>query len=251
MKSVATCVVPGPNMTTSVYEMTPKRMTQLDQLLAKLHATCGRMGLVNEALTHNSYVNENPGAVDYERLEFFGDAVLKFVISEYLLDRFGDYSEGQLTEIRAALVSDKTLSEIGLAMGLDRYILLGRQVQMKPSIVANALEALIGAIYQDQGLFLVQNMVVSLFSAHATAIDRSETKDNFKAHLQEYTQGLGLGLPIYTVLANDGPAHEPSFTMSVSVSGEPKGLGTGPSKKSAEQEAARAALEILEPAKCV
>ena len=136
MKSVATCVVPGPNMTTSVYEMTPKRMTQLDQLLAKLHATCGRMGLVNEALTHNSYVNENPGAVDYERLEFFGDAVLKFVISEYLLDRFGDYSEGQLTEIRAALVSDKTLSEIGLAMGLDRYILLGRQVQMKPSIVA-------------------------------------------------------------------------------------------------------------------
>ena len=100
-------------------------------------------------------------------------------------------------------------------------------------------------------MFLVQNMVVSLFSAHATAIDRSETKDNFKAHLQEYTQGLGLGLPIYTVLANDGPAHQPSFTVSVSVSGEPKGLGTGPSKKSAEQEAARAALEILEPAKCV
>src|SRR5262245_8730876 len=106
--------------------LTPKRMKELDELCAKLGITSGKMGLLNEALTHSSYAAENTEIQDFERLEFFGDAVLKFVVSEYLLDRFSDYSEGQLTEIRAVLVSDKTLGEIARTFGLDRYILLGR-----------------------------------------------------------------------------------------------------------------------------
>jgi len=242
LSTVATCVLPGEN--SQVQTMNPRRLKDLDDLLNKLHVSCGRMVLINEALTHSSYASEH-NCPDYERLEFFGDAVLKFVISEYLIDRFPDYNEGQLTEIRAVLVSDKILGEIARTMGLDRYILLGRQVQMRPSIMAHALEALLGAIYQDQGLFHAQNVIVRLFGSHATEIDRDEVKQNFKAQLQEYTQGRGQGLPAYTVLNTEGPAHAPTFSIAVSVSGEALATGSGATKKEAEQEAARCAMEKL------
>ena len=225
--------------------LSPTRLKDLDQLCAKLQLNCGRMGLLNEALTHSSYAAEVPGSKDYEKLEFFGDAVLKFVVSEYLLDRFPTYMEGQLTEIRAVLVSDKVLAEIARSIGLDRYILLGRQVQMRPSIMADCLEAIIGAAYQDLGLFPVQNLVVKLFSSHATEIDRDGTYENHKALLQEYTQARAQGLPIYTVLNSEGPAHQPIFTIAVSIAGDAIATGTGPSKKQAEQEAAKFALEKL------
>lgn len=241
--TVATCHLPGENM--SGQTLTPKRMKELDELCAKLGITCGKMLLLNEALTHSSYAAENTEIQDFERLEFFGDAVLKFVISEYLLDRFSDYSEGQLTEIRAVLVSDKTLGEIARSFGLDRFILLGKQVQMRPSIMARALEAVLGAVYQDQGLFNVQNLIVRLFGAYATEIDRDESKQNFKAQLQEYTQARGEGLPAYTVLTTEGPDHAPTFSIAVSISGEAVATGNGSSKKEAEQEAARAAMERL------
>lgn len=243
LSTVATCVLPGENTTAQV--LSARRLKELDELLGKLHVSCGRMVLINEALTHSSYTQEHPGSSDYERLEFFGDAVLKFVISEYLIDRFPDYNEGQLTEIRAVLVSDKVLGEIARTIGLDRYILLGRQVQMRPSIMAHALEAMLGAIYQDQGLFHVQNVIVRLFGAHATEIDRDEAKQNFKAQLQEYTQARGQGLPAYTVLSTDGPPHAPTFSIAVSVAGEALATGSGTSKKEAEQEAARSAMEKL------
>lgn len=204
------------------------------------------MLLINEALTHSSYTTEHPDSPDYERLEFFGDAVLKFVVSEYLLDRFPDYNEGQLTEIRAVLVSDKVLGEIARTIGLDRYILLGRQVQMRPSIMAHALEAILGAIYQDQGLFHIQHLIVRLFGSHATEIDRDEVKQNFKAQLQEHTQARAQGLPVYTVLNTEGPAHAPIFSIAVSVAGEALATGSGASKKEAEQEAARNAMEKLQ-----
>src|ERR1700759_171864 len=121
-------------MVGSIQALNPKRVKELDQLCQRLGVNFGRMGLLNEALTHSSYAAENPGSKDYERLEFFGDAILKFVISEYLLERFPDYNEGQLTEIRSVLVSDKTLADLAGNRGLSKYILLGRQVQMRPSI---------------------------------------------------------------------------------------------------------------------
>lgn len=246
LSTVATCVLPGEN--TQTQTLSARRLKELDELLGKLHVNCGRMVLINEALTHGSYSSEHPGCNDYERLEFFGDAVLKFVISEYLIDRFPDYNEGQLTEIRAVLVSDKVLAEIARTIGLDRYILLGRQVQMKPSIMAHAMEALLGAIYQDQGLFHVQNVIVRLFGSHATEIDRDECKQNFKAQLQEYTQARAQGLPAYTVLSTEGPAHSPVFSIAVSISGEAIATGSGASKKEAEQEAAKMAMEKLKNA---
>lgn len=224
--------------------VTGKRLKDLDHLSAKLGITFGRMGLLNEALTHSSFAAES-GTKDYERLEFFGDAVLKFVISEYLLERFPDYDEGKLTEIRAVLVSDKVLAELANNVNLSKYILLGRQVQMRPSIMARAMEAIFGAVYTDLGLITAQNLIVRLFGDHATAVDRDEFKENYKAKLQELTQSRGQGVPAYSIVSVEGPAHNPTFEISVAVDGQAMCLGKGSTKKSAEQEAAKFALEKL------
>jgi ribonuclease-3 len=241
---------PETNKATAMTAQVPtKRFKELDQLCQKLGVGCGRMGLVHEALTHSSYAAENPGSRDYEKLEFFGDAVLRFVISEYLLERFPDYDEGKLTELRSVLVSDKVLAEIAEQFNLSKYILLGQKVQMRPSIVAQAMEALIGAIYQDLGLFQVQTLLVRLFGHQTTVVDRDEVKDNYKAQLQEYTQARAEGTPNYVVLGVEGPSHEPIFTVSVEVGGEALAEGSGKSKKQAEQQAAKSAYEKLKERK--
>jgi ribonuclease-3 len=233
-------------MTTSPQtSLNSRRVKELDQLSERLGVAFGRMHLLNEALTHSSSAAEQPGVKDYERLEFFGDAVLKFVISEYLLERFPDYSEGQLTEIRSVLVSDKVLAELATSLNLSKYILLGKQVQMRPSIMAQSLEAIIGAVYTDLGLFQTQHLVVKLFGNQATAIDRDDIKDNFKAELQEYTQARSQGIPTYTVMQVDGPPHDPIFSVSVSIEGKDLASASGKSKKQAEQEAAKIALGIV------
>jgi ribonuclease-3 len=221
-----------------------KRLKELDRLGSSLGVSFGRMNFLNEALTHSSYAAET-GTKDYERLEFFGDAVLKFVISEYLLERFSDYDEGKLTEIRAVLVSDKVLAELAETVNLSKYILLGHQVQMRPSIMARAMEAIFGAIYTDLGLIAAQNLIVRLFGQQATLVDRDEMKDNYKARLQELTQSKGQGLPVYSIVAVDGPAHNPTFEICVAIEDQVIASGKGSTKKSAEQEAARIALQAL------
>jgi ribonuclease-3 len=222
--------------------LSSKRLKELDQLGQRLGISFGRMGLLNEALTHSSYASEHPDLKDYEQLEFFGDAVLKFVISEYLLERFPDYDEGKLTEIRSVLVSDKVLAELGNSINLSKYILLGKQVQIRPSIVARAMEAVIGAVYTDLGLIHVQNLIVGLFGNQTTDVDRDDVKDNFKAQLQEYTQARNQGVPVYTVINVEGPPHDPIFLVAAAVQGQVIAQGSGRSKKIAEQEAAKQAL---------
>lgn len=231
-------------MLTSNTTITAKRHKALDQLGASLGVTFGRMSLLNDALTHSSYAVETQ-TTDNERLEFFGDAVLKFVISEYLLERFPDYDEGELTEIRAVLVSDKVLSKLADSVNLGKYILLGRQAQMRDSILAAALEAVFAAIYIDLGLITVQNIIVKMFGSQATVIDQDEIKSNFKAHLQETTQSQHKGVPEYNFVAVEGQAHKPIFEMNVSIEGMIIANGKGPTKKAAEQEAAKNALTIL------
>jgi len=221
-----------------------KRLKELERLGQQLGVTFGRMGLLNEALTHTSYASEW-GTKHFERLEFFGDAVLKFVISEYLLERFPDYSEGQLSEIRSVLVSDKILAEIANCVSLSKYILVGRQVQVRASIVARAMEAIFGAVYQDLGLFAAQTLIVKLFGDHTTAVDRDEMKENYKARLQELTQSKAQGIPVYGLVGVEGPAHNPMFQVNVAIEGAICGEGSGTSKKSAEQEAAKDCLEKL------
>src|SRR5277367_4117362 len=231
-------------MFTSQTTLAPKRHKSLDHLSLGLGVTFGRMSLLNDALTHSSYAVE-AGVTDNERLEFFGDALLKFVVSEYLLERFPDYDEGQLTEIRAVLVSDRVLAQLADTVNLSKYILLGKQAQMRPSIMAAALEAVFAAIYIDLGIIALQNVIVRMFGSQATNIDRDELKNNFKAYLQEATQAQGNGLPEYKLLTVEGPSHKPLFEVTVSVGGTIVGRGLGASKKAAEQEAAKEALENL------
>lgn len=220
-------------------------MRQLDELLSRLQVPCGRMGLLEEALTHRSYAQENPGLTDNERLEFFGDSVLKFVISEYLLERFPEHDEGQLSEIRAVLVSTKSLAKVAENVDLGKNILTGRRVPLKPSILAGALEAVLGAIYFDSGLIHVQTLIIRLLGGEATLVDKDSIRENYKAALQEYTQARSQGIPIYSVLKTEGLAHEPTFYVGVSIGEEQIAEGKGLSKKAAEQEAARAALAKL------
>lgn len=201
--------------------------------------------LINEALTHSSYKADHKGSVDYERLEFFGDSVLKFVVSEYLFNRFPNYSEGRLTEIRAVLVSGQTLNQVGSHLQLGKHIILGRGIHLKTSMIGRSLEALFGAVYLAFGLETARTLIESLLSEKAEAIHENASHENFKAQLQELTQGQAKGAPVYATAAVEGPAHDPVFSVTVSVQGEVIASGSGHSKKQAEQQAAKSALEIL------
>jgi ribonuclease-3 len=130
-------------------------------------------------------------------------------------------------------------------MNLGRYIQVGRRVSMRPSIVSRSMEAILGAIYLDSGLIPVQNLIIRLFGSQATTVDRDATKENYKAQLQELTQSRAQGIPSYEVTTCEGPAHDPMFTVTVSVAGEVVATGKGTSKKAAEQLAAKEAYAKL------
>lgn len=201
--------------------------------------------LINEALTHSSYKADYKGSVDYERLEFFGDSVLKFVVSEYLFNKFPNYSEGRLTEIRAVLVSGQMLNELGSQLQLGKYVILGRGIHLKQSMIGRSLEALFGAVYLAFGMETARNLIESLLSEKTEAIHENASQENFKAQLQELTQGQAKGAPVYATAAVEGPAHDPVFSVTVAVEGKVIASGSGHSKKQAEQQAAKSALEIL------
>jgi ribonuclease III len=206
----------------------------------------------DEALTHSSYTYElgvSPYK-NYERLEFLGDAVLKLVISDYLYRRFPDYREGGLTKIRAVVVSDAELAKIAHKMDLGLYMVFGANEArsggaQKPSNLACALEALIGAIYLDGKFEELSDLLGELMEDVITEVDMSKAKANYKALLQEYTQAEGQGLPDYATVAEKGPSHRKVFHIQVSVDGEALGFGEGATKKEAQQAAARLALVAL------
>lgn len=208
--------------------------------------------LYDRALTHSSYTYENKlSAFDnYERLEYLGDAVLKLVVSEYLFERFPDYREGDLTKIRAVVVSDAKLAEVAKMMNLGEYIIFGASEaksggRKKVSNLACAFEALLGALYLDGKIAEVREMVQAQLENFVTEIDLSKTKDNYKAALQELTQADGGVLPVYRTVKESGPSHNRTFYVEVSINAEVVGIGVGKSKKEAQQHAARQALETL------
>ncbi len=208
-----------------------------------------RKDLLRRALTHRSYAYENdldPGETN-ERLEFLGDAVLDLVISEYLFLKHGDLSEGELTKVRSHLVNMNTLAEVARELGLGPHILLSRDERAdggenKPSILADALEAIIGALYLDRGLELTKKVVLRLFRKRIEKALSGSLDFDFKSRLQEVVvREKGL-LPRYRI-EEEGPDHQKVFHATVFVGNQRAGRGSGRSKKEAEQEAARAALE--------
>jgi len=207
--------------------------------------------LLQMALTHRSFAFENdmPQNQTNERLEFLGDAVLGLVVTDVAYRGFPDLSEGQLAKLRAATVNMTTLAEVARELGLGDQILLGKGEEMsggrdKPSILSDAMEAVLGAVYLDQGLPAASRLIERLFWPRMTAYVRGEGERDYKTSLQELAaQDLG-GLPEYRVQER-GPDHQKEFTATVVLAGREFGTGVGRSKKEAEQRAARVAYTRL------
>jgi len=208
--------------------------------------------LLEQAFVHSSYSNENPDFAwpSNERLEFLGDAVLNFIVTEKLYEEFFKLPEGELTEIRASLVCRDTLAELASSLKLGDWLLLGRGEEAnggraKASNLANALEALVGALYLDQGLVKARRFILRQLKPELGKIKAGKTIPNYKALVQEFIQGQKGPTPVYRLVEATGPDHSKQFTAEILVEGEALGRGTGKSKKVAESQAARAAWEKL------
>jgi ribonuclease-3 len=209
--------------------------------------------LLRRALTHRSYVNEYVDfpLQDNERLEFLGDAVLDFATAEYLYHRFPEMSEGQLTSLRAALVRTETLAGFAAELGLGEYIFLGRGEEehggrTRPAILCDCYEALVGAIYLDQGMEATKAFISGNIQSAILRILENDTDKDPKSLLQEMSQKYKRTTPTYRTVAERGPDHAKEFTVAAMIGRETYGLGEGNSKQMAAQEAARVALERLE-----
>ncbi len=205
--------------------------------------------LLESALTHSSFTAENPDEASNERLEYLGDAVLGLVLADEMYRRHPDFDEGLLTDLRKSVVNETTLGNAARRMGLGRFIRLGRGEEAagghdKTSILANAFEAVIGAVHLDAGTEIARRLSLRLLRDEiAAAVPGLRTLDP-KTQLQELTQDLDLGSSSYDV-TDEGPDHEKTFFAEVAVAGRVRGRGTGRTKKAAEQEAAAHAIESL------
>jgi ribonuclease-3 len=201
--------------------------------------------VLERALTHRSYAYENGGLPTNERLEFLGDSVLGVIITETLYRLYPDLPEGQLAKLRAAVVNMRALADVGRALGLGAFIRLGRGEEStggrdKSSILADGLEALIGAVYVDGGLAVATEFVHRLFDSMIAEAARLGAGLDWKTSLQELSAAQLLGVPYYEV-SESGPDHEKVFEAAVRLSGSIYGGGSGRSKKEAEQQAAEEA----------
>lgn len=232
--------------------MDEKRLEVLKDLEQYLGYSFKDIRLLEKALTHRSYINEAPPSPKQsnEVLEFLGDAVLNLAISQLLCQKFPQAHEGILSKQRASLVKKSTLVQVSKELHLEEYLLLGKGERLnadlkKSSILANAYEALVGAIFMDSGFDQALEMIRSHFKPYLQGETVLSLFDDYKSVLQEYTQkAYGLS-PQYKVLREIGPEHKKRFQASVIIRGEVKGIGWGESKKAAEQEAAKNALEKI------
>ncbi|MCR4406312.1 MAG: ribonuclease III [Anaerolineae bacterium] len=209
--------------------------------------------LLQRALTHRSYLNEHPefALEDNERLEFLGDAVLDFFIGEYLYHRFPEMREGRLTSLRAALVCEETLARFARQLNLGDYLLMGHGEaesggRERPAVLCATFEALIGALYLDQGMKAVSEFVLRLVEPEAARILAYDLDKDPKSLLQELSQGELQLTPTYRTMAVRGPDHAREFTVEALIGGRVYGRGVGRSKRTAAQEAARQALRALQ-----
>lgn len=229
------------------------RYLELAAFTASIGIKINDLKLLDKALTHGSFLKDKKAQVvsENERLEFFGDAVLKLFISEYLMNRYTDYSEGQLSKLRAFVVSEKVLTKIAANINLNKYILLGKNEKksIPVSILADALESLLAVIYYDCGFAKAKEFILKHWLEYIEEADKSSEKDNYKAALQEVLQGDKQELPLYKTLSESGPDHSKKFEVGVFLNNSKLAVGMGKTKKEAGQEAAKNALMVLEKSK--
>lgn len=208
--------------------------------------------LLNLAFTHTSYANECRGDIDNnERLEFLGDSVLGMITAEYLFSSFDKFHEGDFSKIKSIVVSESSLSEVASSLHFERYLLVGHGErnqggEMKRAIQADALEAVIAALYIDQGFDSAKRFVLSFIPEQVEKVlaNRISYKD-YKTMLQEYYQKRRGKVPVYSLIGQTGPDHEQVFTMTVTLGTKVFGPAEGKSKKNAEQAVAKMALIAL------
>ncbi len=208
------------------------------------------LGLLEQALSHRSFANERPGREHNERLEFLGDAVFDLSVGHLLMERLPDAREGELTRIRAMVVSSEGLSRTAHELLLGNYLLLGRGErqtggQHKASLLADTLEAVVGAVFLDGGYEEAAEVTRRLLGPNLDRAVAGDLDRDHKGQLQQLTQGRGLGTPEYRLVETRGPDHDKVFVVAVEVNGEELARGHGSAKKEAERESASAALEIL------
>lgn len=227
-------------------------MIDWEELQNTLGVSFRQQSLLQQAFVHSSYSNESPefGLSSNERLEFLGDAILNFVVTEKLYREFSALHEGELTELRASLVCRETLAELASALKLGNWLLLGRGEEAnggktKASNLANAMEALTGALYLDQGLVKARRFILRQLKSQFGRIKAGKIIPNYKALIQELIQGQGKPTPVYRLVGATGPDHSKQFTVEILVQGQALGRGSGSSKKIAESQAARVAWEEL------
>lgn len=206
--------------------------------------------LLETALTHSSFVNENRkyASEDYQRLEFLGDSVLGFLTAEYLFSK-ENITEGIMTRMRSELVSEKALYEVAKAMDLGKYIRIGKGEEHmggreRPSVLSDIVESVTAAIYLDSGMDAAKDFVMR-FVLNDVHMASAEVSDDYKSALQELIQHDPSNILSYELIEEKGPDHSKTFTFAALLNGEVVGTGSGSTKKSAEQAAARNALEKL------
>ncbi len=229
------------------------RVRDLGELESRLGVAFRNMELLRLALVHSSYFYENPGAFaeSNQRLEFLGDAVIGVAVAEQLFRLNPGWSEGELTHVRSTLVSGETLSEVARGLHLGRELYMGKGAERvgtrdRSSCLAAALEAVVGAVFLDQGYVPARDLLAGLIPVEGGQAAEDAVPQNSKSALQEFLQARGKAAPSYHTAKSGGTDHEPVFTADVRVRGRVLGRGTGSSKADAEREAAAQALEALE-----
>ena len=227
-------------------------MADLAALQETLGVSFNDLSLLEQAMVHSSYINENPGFApgSNERLEFFGDAILDFVVAERIYQDFPALDEGELTRLRSVLVRRDTLARMARAIRLGDYLYLGKGEEAsggrgKPANLAGAFEAVIAATFLDQDMATTRNLVLRLFSEELAKVVSQGIGVDYKSQLQEFMQSRRQPIPTYRLVEAVGPDHDKRFTVEVMAGDVVLGRGTGRSKKLAETEAARSALERL------
>lgn len=211
--------------------------------------------LLRRALTHKSYANEMklPPLNHNERLEFLGDTVLELVVSHLLMQTFEEVPEGELSKLRAAIVNEEKLAGLARQFDLGKFLYLGKGEEAtggrdKPSLLSDALEAVLGAIYLDRGFAKAYAVIEKHVTALIEEVGKVGFFQDYKTRLQEISQGRFRTTPRYKLIRATGPDHSKTFEVQIFIHDDLFGVGEGPSKKSAEQSAAKKALEKLESA---
>ncbi|MDH4184898.1 MAG: ribonuclease III [Nitrospinota bacterium] len=228
------------------------RLAELKILTQKLNYAFRDFELLNKSLTHKSYANEKQGLClkDNERFEFLGDSVINLAVSRYLLSRNSGLSEGELSSVRAQLVNEQSLARFARKICLGDFLLLGKGEEVsggrvKPSLLANAMEAVMAAVFIDSCFDTAYEVILGLFKETIDELTTKRMVADYKGLLQKYCQAHVLSNPVYKLVSEMGPDHCKTFMVQVHILGEPYGVGVGRTKKEAEQTAAMQSMEQL------